>query len=94
MERLKQPEEHGVVLILSATDWQKKMICSELIRMDPGLAPRVDDADQASSSIVEADRAELPHEVTNETLSQNRIELYATKACLFITTRILVRDFV
>lgn len=34
----------------------------------------------------------LPVEVTNETPSAQRIELYRSRACLFITTRILVVD--
>ena len=36
--------------------------------------------------------AELPVDVTNEMPSNLRTELYQTKACLFVTTRILVVD--
>ena len=38
------------------------------------------------------DANELPVEVTNETPSGQRIELYRSRACLFVTTRILVVD--
>lgn len=36
--------------------------------------------------------AQLPVEVTNETLAAARGELYRTQSCIFITTRILVVD--
>ena len=35
----------------------------------------------------------VPLEVTNETPSAARMQLYQTQSCLFITTRILVVDF-
>lgn len=35
----------------------------------------------------------MPLEVTNETPSAARMQLYQTQSCLFITTRILVVDF-
>ena len=55
MERLRKPEEHGVVLILSASDWQKAMITNELIRMDPSLAPP-SDSDGDAKQIVEVNQ--------------------------------------
>lgn len=50
MERLKDPEESGVALILGSTDWQRHMIYKELLRIDPQLAPV--SAEAASSSAV------------------------------------------
>lgn len=38
MERLRDPEQHGVVLVLGSTDWQRQMVTKELLRMDPALA--------------------------------------------------------
>ena len=35
----------------------------------------------------------MPVDVTNETPSAARMQLYQTQSCLFITTRILVVDF-
>ena len=35
----------------------------------------------------------MPLDVTNETPSAARMQLYQTQSCLFITTRILVVDF-
>ena len=51
---------------------------------DPEPAGQADDAARGTN--------ELPVEVTNETPSAQRIELYRSRACLFVTTRILVVD--
>ena len=39
MERLRDPHESGVMLILGSTDWQRLMIYKELLRIDPQLGP-------------------------------------------------------
>lgn len=49
IQRLTNPDEHGVVLILSATEWQKQMIVSEMLRLDPGLQADGAAAEGASS---------------------------------------------
>ena len=59
---------------------------------DAGAAqgPDPEPAGQGDDAVREAN--ELPVEVTNETPSAQRIELYRSRACLFVTTRILVVD--
>ena len=54
----------------------------------------VGDPDEVPDDIVEenAVEPELPVDITNSTPSLQRIRLYRTKSCLFITTRILVVD--
>ena len=52
--------------------------------------PDAEPAEQGSDAA--RDASELPVEVTNETPSAQRIELYRSRACLFVTTRILVVD--
>ena len=46
-----KPNEHGIVLILSANDWQKKMIMSELLRLDPSLTPDADGNDSCLAEV-------------------------------------------
>ena len=52
MERLRSPEESGVVLILGTTDWQRLMIYKEMLRIDPQLEP-IPAGDAAPGAIVE-----------------------------------------
>ena len=54
----------------------------------------VGDPDEVPDDIVEENvvEPELPVDITNSTPSLQRIRLYRTKSCLFITTRILVVD--
>ena len=40
--------------------------------------------------VLQANGLQLPEEVTNETPAQARIDLYQSRSCLFVTTRILV----
>jgi len=96
------------VLVLGCTDWQRSMLYRELARMDPlgtvqaatsadsSAAGRqtADGANQAQSNGSDADDMQLlmPYDVTNEVSAGSRIELYRSKPCLFVTTRILVVD--
>ena len=84
-ERFKDPAEHGPVLVLGCSDWQRQVLKDELLRLQTILH---------SKELQEEDSvtAELPVDITNEMPSSLRTELYQTKACLFVTTRILVVD--
>ncbi len=57
-------------------------------------APSTDAAQQVQSNEATANDSELlmPYDVTNEVSASGRIELYRSKPCLFVTTRILVVD--
>ena len=39
MRRLQDPNEHGVVLILGANEWQRTLLKAELLRICPELRP-------------------------------------------------------
>ena len=99
--------QQGVVLVLGCTDWQRSMLYRELHRMnesvpyaaaDPALsdqaaAPNLDADGQPNNRPVEhASDLLMPFDVTNEVSAAGRIDLYRTKPCLFVTTRILVVD--
>jgi hypothetical protein len=56
-----------------------------------GLAPEAAAAAAGGGAGAEEDDG-VPVEVTNETPSAQRIELYRSRVCLFVTTRILVVD--
>lgn len=47
---------------------------------------------EAAEDPQQAPTADVPVDITNEMPSGQRIELYQTKATLFVTTRILVVD--
>ena len=56
MERLRDPEQSGVLLVLGSMDWQRQMVIKELVRMDPMLhmhAAAQEDTGPSTSSIVE-----------------------------------------
>ena len=52
MERLRDAQESGVVLVLGTTDWQRHMIYKELQRIDPTLSP-VSSEEAGPSTVVE-----------------------------------------
>lgn len=60
MERLKDSEESGVVLILGTTDWQRHMIYKELQRIDPSLAP-VSPEEAGPSAVTEVSFSKCQH---------------------------------
>jgi len=84
------------------------MLYRELARMDPLSSVQAatsedssaagcqtaDGANQAQPNGSNADDMQLlmPYDVTNEVSAGSRIELYRSKPCLFVTTRILVVD--
>lgn len=105
LERLKSPEQQGAVLVLGCTDWQRKVLRGELQVLedmlqqasidgqavcDAAALPSSSDTPLGTGGLKSSD---LPMEITNETPSAARTELYQTRGCLFVTTRILVVDF-
>ena len=89
--------------MLGCTDWQRSMLYRELHRMRqalPGEQPTVSncqtapDADGQPTATTSETEPELlmPFDVTNEVSAAGRIDLYRSKPCLFVTTRILVVD--
>ena len=103
----REAAQQGVVLVLGCTDWQRSMLYSELARMDAltSTAAASDGGPAAASqdtaaanhtetneSIGKASELLMPFDVTNEVSASGRIDLYQTKPCLFVTTRILVVD--
>ena len=104
LERLTDPSQQGSILVIGCTEWQRRALQSELLAMEdslhelPGIEEDAADASLPDSSYpasgtVRRRTPEAPYEITNETPSAARIELYQTKGCLFVTTRILVVDF-
>ncbi|KAL3151984.1 hypothetical protein ABBQ32_001106 [Trebouxia sp. C0010 RCD-2024] len=104
MERRRDASQEGVVLVLGCTDWQRSMLYRELHRMSdlPGghaVSPNgqsTEGPDAARQLIPTSAETEpellLPFDVTNEVSAAGRIDLYKSKPCLFVTTRILVVD--
>ncbi|PSC75286.1 DNA repair endonuclease UVH1 [Micractinium conductrix] len=86
--RLHAPGQRGVVLVLGAAPWQRDLLRRELLRIDPAIAERAAAAIGARAAAA----LEVPAEVTNEVAAAERQALYATRSCLFVTTRILVVD--
>lgn len=70
----------------------------ELRRLDPIIAEHYESTlrNAASTSVAGAVRtltsAEAPADITNEVPASDRLDLYHTRGCLFVTTRILVVD--
>lgn len=103
LERLRDPSEHGAILVVGCHDWQRRVLRAELERLaHSSQQPNGDEVN--SIDIVEGScdpspssaglkASELPVEITNETPAAGRTELYQTRGCLFVTTRILVVDF-
>lgn len=77
MERLKDTQESGVVLILGTTDWQRHMIYKELQRIDPRLAP-VPSEEAGPSTVVEVISAPSKQALETSTISQ---QVSASLAC-------------
>ena len=110
LERLRDPQQRGCVLLLGCSEWQRNSLKGELARLQASLGPyhnngnsttpaQNDDISNDASSQPEASTSrplapsELPMEITNETPAAARTELYQMRGCLFVTTRILVVDF-
>ena len=54
MERLRDPEQSGVLLVLGSMDWQRQMVIKELVRMEPTLQPAAqEDTGPSTSSTIE-----------------------------------------
>ena len=72
MERLRNPEEAGTLLVLGSTDWQRTMIEQELVRIDPSLAV-VADAQEAGTAIVQVTPSspQSPSFLSRKPLSQS-----------------------
>ena len=99
----RDASQNGVVLVLGCTDWQRSMLYRELHRMSQVLpnekptassdqtAPEKDGQPTATNAEPEPELL-MPFDVTNEVSAAGRIDLYRSKPCLFVTTRILVVD--
>lgn len=101
----RDASQEGVVLVLGCTDWQRSMLYRELHRMShdlPGghaVAPngQTTETPDAPRQLIPTNAETepdllLPFDVTNEVSAAGRIDLYKSKPCLFVTTRILVVD--
>lgn len=53
MERMRSAEEHGVLLVLGSTDWQRQMLAQELMVLDPELAKSAAPVDGGSPTMIE-----------------------------------------
>lgn len=96
----RDASQNGVVLVLGCTDWQRSMLSRELHRMSQAL-PNEQPTASSGQTVPDADgqpTAEpapellMPFDVTNEVSAAGRIDMYRSKPCLFVTTRILVVD--
>ena len=85
--RLQDPQQQGAVLIIGASAWQKTALKQELLRIHP-------EADRLRRPGVSEDDPfpSLPAEVTADIATAERLRLYKSCSCLFVTTRILVVD--
>ena len=108
MSVCRDPASQGVVLVCGCTDWQRSMLYRELHRMnanppnEPSAAAQAPLEGQHAEAVTEpwtdaipADSEtslSMPFDVTNEVSAAVRIDLYRSKPCLFVTTRILVVD--
>lgn len=93
--------QNGVVLVLGCSDWQRSMLYRELHRMCNQQSAISASAQQdrlvsEPPEIAQSTENDLdiimPVDVTNEVSAAGRIDLYRSKPCLFVTTRILVVD--
>lgn len=80
--RLQNPEQKGTAIIVGATPWQRTAIRQELARIHPP-------TDRAPPNGGE----DLPAEITADIPTSERLRLYRTCSSAFVTTRILVVDF-
>lgn len=80
-ERRKLAGEHGVTLVIGADVTQRTTLQMELDRVYPTQERFVPDAE-----------SEFPKQVTADLSTTERLGLYASSSCLFVTTRILVVD--
>ena len=93
--------QSGAVLVLGCNDWQRSMLYRELHRMCNN-QPETASLTQQDRLVSEAPETTqspqndldiiMPVDVTNEISAAGRIDLYRSKPCLFVTTRILVVD--
>lgn len=80
-ERRKLSGEHGVTLVIGADATQRTTLQMELNRIYPSEERFVPDKE-----------AEFPKQVTADLSTAERLGLYTSSSCLFVTTRILVVD--
>eukprot|EP00889_Picochlorum_renovo_P003448 jgi/Picre1/30478/NNA_005842.t1 len=80
-ERRKLSGEHGVTLVIGADATQRTTLQMELNRIYPSEERFVPDTE-----------SEFPKQVTADLSTTDRLGLYASSSCLFVTTRILVVD--
>lgn len=84
--RRTDPEQKGIVLVIGASPWQRTALRQEMDRIHPVSA-------RYHSSTVEPGRENtLPSEITADIATSERLRLYRTCSCVFVTTRILVVD--
>lgn len=81
-ERRKLPGETGVTLVIGANVSQRVVLQKELDRIHP-ISNRYETSEEYA----------FPFEVTADLPTAERLRLYSTSSCLFVTTRILVVDF-
>lgn len=101
MSCCRDSAQTGAVLVLGCSDWQRSMLYRELHRMcnKQSGTSATEQQDRLVSEHPEAAQSKqndldviMPVDVTNEISSAGRIDLYRSKPCLFVTTRILVVD--
>lgn len=85
--RLQSPDQRGSVLIIGASAWQRTALRHELARIHPEK-----DRTRPSSLRPSDPLPPLPAEVTADIATAERLRLYNTCSCMFVTTRILVVD--
>ncbi|EFN55307.1 hypothetical protein CHLNCDRAFT_134272 [Chlorella variabilis] len=94
--RLRQPGQRGCVLVLGASPWQRDALRRELLRIDPVIRAKAQAVAAGRAASAAGARAaaafEVPGEVRAEVAAAERQALYASRSCLFVTTRILVVD--
>lgn len=85
--RLQSRDQHGSVLIIGASPWQRTALRSELARIHP-------ETDRIRPSTLRPTDPSplLPAEVTADIATAERLRLYNSCSCMFVTTRILVVD--
>lgn len=80
-ERRKLSGEEGVTLVIGADTTQKSAIQQQMDAIHP-----LNERYKPDETVY------FPQEVTADLLTNERLRLYATSSCLFVTTRILVVD--
>jgi len=85
--RVQSPDQGGSVLIIGASPWQRTALSSELSRIHPET-----DRTRPSTLRPTDPLPPLPAEVTADIATAERLRLYNSCSCMFVTTRILVVD--